>query len=97
MAGGYSEFKSAGKAPVTGDQIGPGQITLAHLDSGLFSEIRNIALHSHTGAKSRRINLKDLEGTIGPMGFQMHSSDGTKKYQVTINSATNQFVLTQIT
>lgn len=93
---GYADFKSAGKAPVTGDQIGPGQITLAHLDPGLFSEIRNISLHSHTGTKSRRVNLKDLEGSFGIDGFFIFSSDGSKRYKVTVNSGTNAFVLTQV-
>lgn len=92
----YSTFKGSSKAPITSDQIGPGQIQLQHLDPGLFSEIRGIALHSHTGAKSRRINLKDIEGAFGIQGFLIYSSDGTKRYQITVNSATNAFVLTQV-
>lgn len=88
---GYDTFKSNSKAPITGDQIGEGQITLAHFDPGLFSEIRNIALHSHTGSKSRRINLKDVEGAIGPTGFFMYDASGNK-YRVTISGGA--FVLT---
>jgi len=95
MAGGYAEFKSKGKAPITSDQIGVGQIKLEHLDPGLFAEIRNIALHNHSGSKSRRINLKDLEGAFGTSGFFAYSSDGTKRYKVTINSGTGAFVLTE--
>jgi hypothetical protein len=68
---------------------------LAHLDPGLFQAIQSISLHNHSGAKSRRINLKDLEGMFGVNGFYLVSSDGSKRYQVTINSATNALVLTQ--
>lgn len=91
---GYATFKGSPKAVITGDQIGPGQISLSHLDPGLFSAIQSISLHSHTGAKSRRVNLKDLEGAFGIAGFYMYSSDGTKRYNVTINSGTKTFVLT---
>lgn len=93
---GYATFKSSPKAVTTSDQIGPGQVSLVHLDPALFAEIRNIALHNHKGARSRRINLRDLEGDFGIAGFFMYSSDGTKRYQVTINSVTNAFVLTQV-
>lgn len=92
---GYSTFKESPKAMTTSDQIGKGQIRLEHLDPGLFSEIRNVSLHTHTGSKSRRINVKDLEGAFGIGGFYMYSSDGTKRYKVTINSATGAFVLTE--
>ena len=88
---GYATFKGASKNVVTGDDIGPGQINLRHLDPGLFAEIRNIALHSHTGAKSRRINLKDLEGAFGVNGFYMYDSAGTR-YHITISGGA--FVLT---
>jgi hypothetical protein len=88
---GYSTFKGSPKAVITGDQIGPGQISLSHLDPGLFSEIKNIALHSHTGARSRRINLKDLEGSFGIGGFYMYDTAGTR-YHVTISAGA--FVLT---
>jgi hypothetical protein len=92
---GYSSFKSSPKAVTTGDQIGPGQVTLSHLDPALYQEIRGVQLHNHSGAKSRRINLKDVEGVFGTGGFYQYSSDGTKRYKVTINSATGAFVLTE--
>lgn len=95
MATGYATFKGSPKAVITGDQIGAGQITLAHLDPGLFSAIQGITLHSHTGAKSRRVNLKDVEGAFGINGFYIYSSDGTKRYKVTVNSGTGLFVLTE--
>jgi len=95
MADQYAQFKSSGKAPVTGDQIGDGQIDLRHLSPGLFQAIQSISLHNHSGAKSRRVNLKDLEGAFGTGGFYCYSSDGNKRYKVTINSATGAFVLTE--
>lgn len=92
---GYSSFKSSPKAVTTGDSIGNGEISLRHLDPGLFAEIRSIALHNHKGSKSRRIDLSDLQGAFGINGFFMYSSDGTKRYQVTIDSGTDAFVLTE--
>jgi hypothetical protein len=83
---GYSTFKEAPKAVITGDQIGPGQITLAHLDPGLFQAIQSIGLHNHSGAKSRRVNLKDLEGAFGIQGFYMFDDTGTHRYHITIHS-----------
>lgn len=93
---GYATFKSSPKDVIQSEQIGPGQIKLEHLDPALFAEIRKISLHEHSGAGSRKINLRNLEGSFGIAGFIMYSSDGTKKYRVTINSGTNAFVLTQI-
>lgn len=92
---GYATFKGASKGVITGDQIGAGQINLTHFDPGTYQEIRGVQLHNHSGAKSRRINLKDIEGAFGTGGFYCYSSDGTKRYKVTINSATGAFVLTE--
>lgn len=94
---GYSTFKEAGKSLVKSEDIGPGQIELRHLGPGLFAEFRNINTHTHTGVKSSRIELKYLSGAFTKSGYYMYSSDGTKKYQITINSGTNAFVLTQVT
>lgn len=80
---GYSQFKSSPKNVIQSGDIGPGQIQLHHLDPGLFSEIRSLALHNHKGAKSRRINLADLEGAFGIGGFYMYGTNGTR-YNVTI-------------
>ena len=96
MPGGYAEFKSSPKSLVTSDQIGTGQVQLRHLDPGLFAEIRKISTHAHKGAGSRQINIADLFGAFLKQGFYMYSSDGTKKYNVTIDSATDAFVITQI-
>lgn len=92
---GYSTFKSAGKAPTTADQIGNGQIETRHLAPELFLQLQQIGSHSHTGVKSRKIQLRDLEGAFGIGGFYMYSSDGTKRYRITINSGTGAFVLTE--
>lgn len=89
--GGYAEFKSSPKSLVTSDQIGPGQIQLQHLDAALFAEIRQISLHNHKGAKSRRVNLADLEGAFPVQGFYMYDDAGAR-YHVTIHSGA--FVLT---
>jgi len=92
---GYAEFKSSPKAPITSEQIGRGQVKLEHLAPDLYTEIRKIALHSHTGGGSRKVNIRNLEGSFGIGGFYMYSSDGTKRYKVTIDSATGAFVLTE--
>lgn len=92
---GYEAFKERPKQPVTGDQIGDGQIELRHLSSSLFAELRQVALHNHSGVKSRKVKLQDLDGYFNVGGFYMYSSDGTKRYKVTINSATGAFVLTE--
>jgi hypothetical protein len=92
----YAEFKGASKAPVTSDQIGNGQIELRHLSPELFTEIRKLPLHSHTGQGSKKVNVRNLEGSFGNAGFLIYSSDGTKRYQVTVNSATGAFVLTEV-
>lgn len=75
----------------TSEQIGPGQVKLEHLDPALFSEIRNIALHGHTGTKSRKINIQDLQGYFGTSGFYMYDTAGAR-YHVTISGGA--FVLT---
>ena len=93
---GYATFKSAPKTLTTSDSIGSGQIKLEHLDPGLFSDIKSIGLHNHSGTKSRKVKFTDLEGAFGVNGFYMYSSDGTKRYKVTINSGTGAFVLTEI-
>ena len=92
---GYAKFKSSPKDLITAEGIGPGEIKLGHLDPALFAEIRNIALHAHTGTKSRQVDLRNLMGSFGINGFFMWSSDGTKRYRVTIDSGTGAFVLTE--
>ena len=92
---GYAEFKGSGKKPVTGADIGPGQIELSHLAPSLFSEIQKIGSHNHSGVNSRQIPLENLGGAFPRRGFVAWSSDGTKRYIVTINSASGAFVLTE--
>lgn len=91
----YATFKSAPKAVIQSSDIGPGQIKTEHLDPALFAEIKSIGLHNHSGVKSRRIDYQNLQGAIPASGFYMYSSDSTKRYHVTIDSATNAFVLTE--
>lgn len=93
---GYSTFKEAPKTVIRSEDIGSGQIELRHLAPSLFVEMRQVALHTHTGVRSRQVNLRDLTGAFTSKGFFMYSSDGTKKYQVTINSGTGAFVLTEV-
>lgn len=94
---GYSSFKSSPKSVIQSSDIGDGQIQARHLDPGLFTEIKNIGLHNHSGTKSRRIQTKDLEGPFPAGGFYMYSSDSTKRYRITIDSGTGAFVLTEVT
>lgn len=92
---GYSTFATSGKGLIKSEEIGSGQIELSHLSPALFAELRGINQHTHSGSKSRRIELKDLTGAFPKTGFYMWSSDGTKRYLVTINSGTGAFVLTE--
>lgn len=93
---GYATFETGGKGLIKSDEIGPGQVELRHLSPALFTELRQIATHNHSGVKSRKVQLKDLTGFFGTSGFIMYSSDGTKRYRVTIDSGTNEFVLTEV-
>lgn len=94
--GGYAQFKESPKSMITSDQIGPGQILLSHLSPSLYTELRQINLHNHSGVKSQRIQLSALAGAFNKQGFLMYSSDGTKKYQITINSATGLLVVAEV-
>lgn len=94
---GYASFSNSPKALTTSDQIGSGQIELRHLSPSLFTEFRQIALHNHSGTKSRKIDISNLEGSFKKDGFIIWSSDGTKRYQVTVDSSLNAFVLTELT
>lgn len=81
-----AEFSRSPKPLVTGDQLAPGSVDLSHLSPTLFAEIRQVALHSHTGTRSRKIKTSDLDGPHGKDGFIMYSNDGTKKYRITIDN-----------
>ena len=97
MGDNYKKFAFVPKNLTDGGSIGGGEINFQHLDPALFAEIRNIQLHKHTGNGSTRVKFQDLDGYMPSIGFTMFSSDGTKKYQVTIDSATDSFVITQVT
>lgn len=93
----YKKFAFTPKTVTDGSGIGPGEVGFSHLDPALFAEVRNIQLHKHTGIGSTKVKLQDVEGYFPSIGFLAYSSDGTKKYLVTIDSSTNAFVLTQVT
>jgi len=93
---GYNDFAGSPKALIRSEDIGPGQIDLAHLSPELFSAIRQITLHSHTGTKSKRIEIADLTGAFPKTGFVLYSSDGTKKWRMTVDN-TGAWVATDIT
>ena len=97
MAGeNYKKFAFTPKEVIAGGGVGEGEIDFGHLSPGLFAEIRNIQLHSHTGVGTTRVKIQDLDGYFLKSGFIMYSSDGTKKYQVTIDSGTDTFVITEV-
>lgn len=86
MPGSYQEFTRPGKSLITGDQIAPGAIDLSHFSPSLFAEFRQIALHPHSGVKSRRIQLQDLEGSFTQDGFLIRSPNGTR-WRIRIDNA----------
>lgn len=94
---GYSTFKASPKSLTQGEDIGPGQIKLEHLDPALFAELKNVALHAHTGSGSRRISYQNLTGYVPPSGFYMYGDAGTKRYKVQIDEDTDTFVITEVT
>ena len=69
---GYATFKGSQKSPVTSDQIGDSQVQLHHLAPELYTEIRKLSLHSHTGQGSKRVNIRNLEGSFGNAGFLIY-------------------------
>ena len=83
----FATFKSAPKALIESSQIGPGQIEMGHLAPSLFSTLRQLDLHTHSGVKSRQIEFKDLTGAIGKNGFIMYADDASKKFRVRVNNA----------
>lgn len=92
---GYSSFKESPKALITSDQIGPGQIELEHFAPSLFSEFRQISLHTHSGVKSRQIEMKDLTGAFGKNGFLLYANDGSKRFRVQLNNL-GAWVITEV-
>jgi hypothetical protein len=85
--GDYKKFGFTPKAVSEGSSIGAGEIDFSHLSPALFSAIRNVQLHTHSGNGSVRLKLQDLIGYFPSSGFLMYSTDGTKKYLITITNA----------
>mgnify|MGYP000861741293 CR=1 FL=1 len=80
------EFSRSPKPLVTTEQLAPGSVRLSHFSPELFTEFRQIGLHSHTGTRSRKVRTVDLDGAYGKDGFIMYSNDGTKRYRITIDN-----------
>ena len=85
--GDYKKFGFTPKAVSEGSSIGAGEIDFPHLSPALFSAIRNVQLHTHSGNGSVRLKLQDLIGYFPSSGFLMYSTDGSKKYMITITNA----------
>lgn len=86
MAGDYKKFGFTPKAVSEGSSIGSGEIDFQHLSPALFSAIRNVQLHTHSGNGSVRLKLQDIIGYFPSTGFLMYSTDGTKKFLITITN-----------
>jgi len=85
--GDYKKFGFTPKAVSEGSSIGAGEIDFQHLSPALFSAIRNVQLHTHSGNGSVRLKLQDLIGYFPSSGFIMYSTDGSKKFLITITNA----------
>lgn len=85
--GDYKKFGFTPKAVSEGSSIGEGEIDFQHLSPALFAAIRNVQLHTHSGNGSVRLKLQDLIGYFPSTGFMMYSTDGTKKFLITITNA----------
>lgn len=72
----YAEETRPGKKLVTGDQIANGAINLNHLSKELFAEFRQLSLHNHSGNRTRRIKMEDLEGSYNQGGIAIRSPNG---------------------
>ena len=73
----FDSFVRPGKEQLTGGSIAPGAIDLRHLSPSLFSEIRQIQLHTHSGVKSRKVICADLDGSFAQTGIPIRSPNGT--------------------
>lgn len=73
----YENQTRPGKEQVSGNDIANGAISLRHLSAELFSELKKIALHPHTGVNSVKIKLQDLDGSFTRDGFLMRSPNGS--------------------
>ena len=82
----YKKFAFRPKDAVEGGSIGEGEVDFGHLAPALFSEIRNIQLHQHTGTGSTHLKLQNMDGYFRREGYVMYSDDGSKKFAITINN-----------
>lgn len=92
---GYQTFAHTGKTLIKSEDIGSGQVSLRHMDPGLYTLIRMIQLHTHSGVDSPRLPLENTTGFFPLDGFKMVASNGNK-YKVTVNTS-GALVVTQIT
>jgi hypothetical protein len=83
----YKKFAFKPKDQIDGGSLGEGEVDFEHLSAPLFSEIRNIQLHTHTGTGSARLQLQNIDGYFSRDGFVIYSTSGLKKYQITINDS----------
>lgn len=83
----FKKFAYRPKDAVEGSSIGEGEVDFGHLAPALFSEIRNIQLHAHTGTGSTRLKLQNMDGYFPRTGFVLYSDSGLKKYAITINDS----------
>lgn len=83
----YKKFAYRPKDAVEGGSIGEGEVDFGHLTPALFSEIRNIQLHQHTGTGSTRLKLQNMDGYFPRSGFVLYSDSGAKRFAITINDA----------
>lgn len=92
---GYQTFAHTGKELIKSEDIGDGQINIQHLSPALYSELRMIQLHNHSGVGSTKMDLNNTEGYFPLTGFKMISSDG--KRWLVVMSTSGTFTITQIT
>jgi hypothetical protein len=83
----YKKLAFRPKDQIDGGSLAEGEVDFNHLAPALFSEIRNIQLHQHTGTGSSRLKLQNIDGYFPRAGFVMYSDDGTKRFAITINNA----------
>ena len=82
---GYHTFSTLGKNLTKSEDIGAGQIETRHLSPSLYTELRKVPLHTHSGLGSRQINLAALTGSFSYKGFLIYSPNG-KLWQITASN-----------
>jgi len=92
---GYQTFAHSPKSLIKAEDIGSGQIEVKHLSPALYTEIRKIPLHTHSGLGSKQVNLANLTGAFTSGGFLMYSPNG-KLWQIKVDN-TGTLTTTEIT